>query len=95
MRTQLFYTLAAILSFPLTRSAQLPMPPFPIPADEPTFSSGEPTLFDLLVIDRRTSIFADYVRNTKDISGRLSDRSGKTTVLVPTNHAVLSLPWKP
>lgn len=95
MRTQLLYILATCLAAPFTYAAQLPMPPLPIAVDETTLSSGEPTLFDRLVIERRASIFSDYVRNAKDISNRLSDRNVKTTVLVPTNHAVLALPRKP
>lgn len=95
MRTQLLYTLVACLSVPFTCAAQLPMPPLPIEVGETTLSSGEPTLFDRLVIERRASIFSDYVRNSREISSRLSDRNAKTTVLVPTNHAVLALPRKP
>ena len=67
----------------------------PLPHVETPFSSGEPTLFDLLVIDRRGSIFSDYVRNAKDIASRLNDRRQATTVLVPTNKAVLALARKP
>lgn len=95
MRTQVLCTLVACLSVPFTYAAQLPIPPLPIEVGETTLSSGEPTLFDRLVIERRASIFSDYVRNSREISGRLSDRSAKTTVLVPTNHAVLALPRKP
>jgi hypothetical protein len=60
------------------------------------FSTGEPTLYDLIMIQtRRASIFGDYMRSVVDVRGRLSDRNLVSTVLVPTNKAVLALPAKP
>ncbi|KAG8920823.1 hypothetical protein FRC01_000572 [Tulasnella sp. 417] len=54
-----------------------------------------PTIFDLLVLQRGSSIFFDYLRESGAISKRMKDESVKTTLLLPTNKAVISLGWKP
>lgn len=86
--------LATLFSFvlPLARSSQLPLDP--VAAYAP-FSAGEPTLYDLIMIERRATIFGDYVRTVEDIAFILRDRGAAATVLLPTNKAVLSLTRKP
>jgi len=64
-------------------------------ASEAPSSAGEPTLYDLIMIERHATIFGDYVRTVKDITTRLGDREMATTVLVPTNKAVIALARKP
>ncbi|KAG8950412.1 hypothetical protein FRC04_007427 [Tulasnella sp. 424] len=54
-----------------------------------------PTLFDLLVLQRGSSIFFDYLRESSTISQRMNDESAKSTLLLPTNKAVIALGWKP
>jgi len=53
-----------------------------------------PTLSDLLTIERATSIYFSYARDTE--YGALFSAKGKNiTVLAPSNSAVIALPRKP
>ncbi|KAG8851217.1 hypothetical protein FRB96_009420 [Tulasnella sp. 330] len=54
-----------------------------------------PPLFDTLILQRSSSIFFDYLREVSSISGRISDLDMKSTLLVPSNKAVIALGWKP
>ncbi|KAG8923786.1 hypothetical protein FRC00_005850 [Tulasnella sp. 408] len=54
-----------------------------------------PTVFDLLVLQRGSSIFFDYLRESGTISQRMKDDSEKSTLLLPSNKAVIALGWKP
>ncbi|CCO33605.1 FAS1 domain-containing protein AFUA_8G05360 OS=Neosartorya fumigata (strain ATCC MYA-4609 / Af293 / CBS 101355 / FGSC A1100) GN=AFUA_8G05360 PE=3 SV=1 [Rhizoctonia solani AG-1 IB] len=56
-----------------------------------------PTLADVLTIQQSSSIFYDYLREIPDIVDRLTDTSGNmmSTVFVPRNKAVITLPRKP
>lgn len=45
--------------------------------------------------ESRASIFFDYARDTGDVLKRLNGAGGPTTVLVPTNGAILALQHKP
>lgn len=92
-RAHIALSLLSVFIAPLVQSSQLPMNS--AASSEQPLSSGEPTLYDLIMIDRRATIFGDYVRSVSDITGRLSDRNVMTTVLVPTNKAVLALARKP
>lgn len=89
---------AALLSilfffvFPLAHSSQFHLDAV---VPEKPLSNGEPTLYDLITIERRATIFGDYLRMVKDITDSLGDRGVATTVLVPTNKAVLALARKP
>ncbi|KAJ8474875.1 hypothetical protein ONZ45_g15802 [Pleurotus djamor] len=53
-----------------------------------------PTLADLLTIESSASIFYSYAREL-EMSAVLADVSAKTTLLVPTNKAVMALSRKP
>jgi len=93
--TALIMLLHSILFFfmlPLSHSSQLPLSPA---LSEKPPSAGEPSLYDHIMIERRVTIFGDYVRTVKDITDSLTDRDAAITVLVPTNRAVLALARKP
>jgi len=64
------------------------------PSFEPVVAQA-PTLFDLLIVQTRASIFGDYLRSDNTLSSRLSSGAAKSTVLVPTNKAVIALARKP
>merc|ERR1712230_335892 len=57
--------------------------------------AGSPNLFAALTRESRASIFFDYARDTGDVLKRLNGAGGPTTVLVPTNGAILALQHKP
>ncbi|KAM5539982.1 hypothetical protein V8D89_006485 [Ganoderma adspersum] len=60
----------------------------------PVVNSGKPSLADLLTIESTASIFFSYAREL-EISQIFSDSNARSTVLVPTNKAVVALPRKP
>ena len=55
---------------------------------------AQPTLADLLTIERSASIFFSYARETS-LNGLFSDETAMNTILVPTNKAVMALAKKP
>ncbi|KAJ6546971.1 hypothetical protein B0H19DRAFT_1163271 [Mycena capillaripes] len=62
--------------------------------DTATHQSMHPTLADLLTIEQSTSIFYSYARELT-LSTMFSDSDTSTTLLVPTNKAVMALARKP
>ncbi|THH21576.1 hypothetical protein EW146_g49 [Bondarzewia mesenterica] len=67
----------------------------PLPVDTtPNIIHAQPTLSDLLTIERSASIFFSYAREL-ELSRLFSDASASDTVLVPTNAAVMALTRKP
>ncbi|KAI0652554.1 hypothetical protein C8Q79DRAFT_897570 [Trametes meyenii] len=60
----------------------------------PATYSGKPSLADLLTIESSASIFYSYAREV-ELSKLFDDKSARTTLLVPTNKAVIALPRKP
>ena len=65
-------------------------------ADDVELNADLPTLYDLITIQsRRASIFGDYLRSVADMNTRLADRNTMSTVLLPTNKAVLAMNRKP
>ncbi|RDX46784.1 hypothetical protein OH76DRAFT_1406638 [Lentinus brumalis] len=60
----------------------------------PVINSGKPSLADLLTIESSASIFYSYAREI-ELSQLFSDPNARSTVLVPTNKAVVALPRKP
>ena len=60
----------------------------------PVVHSSGPTLADLLTIESSTSIFYSYAREL-EISQLFSNPDARSTLLVPTNKAVIALPRKP
>ncbi|KAH9854265.1 hypothetical protein C2E23DRAFT_817945 [Lenzites betulinus] len=60
----------------------------------PVTYSGKPSLADLLTIQSSTSIFYSYAREL-ELSKLFGDKDAKSTLLVPTNKAVIALPRKP
>ena len=60
----------------------------------PVTYSEKPCLADLLTIESSASIFYSYARET-ELSKLFTDKDAHTTLLVPTNKAVIALPRKP
>ncbi|KAI0658466.1 hypothetical protein C8Q70DRAFT_996021 [Cubamyces menziesii] len=60
----------------------------------PVTYSEKPSLADLLTIESSVSIFYSYARET-ELSKLFTDKDAHTTLLVPTNKAVIALPRKP
>ncbi|KAI0640117.1 hypothetical protein C8Q77DRAFT_1046548 [Trametes polyzona] len=60
----------------------------------PVTNAGKPSLADLLTIESSASIFYSYAREI-ELSKLFADAGAKTTLLVPTNKAVIALPRKP
>ncbi|KZV99621.1 hypothetical protein EXIGLDRAFT_605555 [Exidia glandulosa HHB12029] len=66
--------------------------------DEFARKETQPSLSDLLTLQSRVSIFHSYLRELEDLNARISATAGEglnTTILVPTNRAVMALPRKP
>lgn len=57
-------------------------------------TSKMPSLADLLTIESSVSIFYSYAREI-ELSKLFTDRSAQSTLLVPTNKAVMALARKP
>jgi hypothetical protein len=72
---------------------QVVLPNAPMDSNRP-LSNARPTLFDLLTIDSRTSIFFSYARELQ-LSRMFVDVDSNLTLLVPTNKAVMALAKKP
>lgn len=60
----------------------------------PVTYSGKPSLADLLTIETSSSIFYSYAREV-EISKLFANLNARSTVLVPSNKAVIALPRKP
>ena len=60
----------------------------------PVTYSDKPSLADLLTIESSASIFYSYAREV-ELSKLFTDHNARSTVLVPTNKAVIALPRKP
>lgn len=100
MRFLLSLVSSLILSQTFCTSVQIPMPssgsPNAVIADDVELNADLPTLYDLITIQsRRASIFGDYLRSVADMNTRLADRNTMSTVLLPTNKAVLAMNRKP
>jgi len=72
---------------------QIVLPNAPMDANRP-LSNARPTLFDLLTIESRSSIFFSYARELQ-LSRMFVDMDSNLTLLVPTNKAVMALARKP
>ena len=72
---------------------QIVLPNIPMDVNWPS-SDGRPTLFDLLTIEPRTSIFFSYAREL-ELSRLFVNVDSNITLLVPTNKAVMALARKP
>jgi hypothetical protein len=72
---------------------QIVLPNTPMDNNRPA-SNVRPTLFDLLTIESRSSIFFSYAREL-ELSRLFVDADAKLTLLVPTNKAVMALARKP
>ncbi|KAH7338666.1 hypothetical protein B0J17DRAFT_657998 [Rhizoctonia solani] len=91
----LWYLASAALS---ASCSQLPLTPIMADTTIPSLTNPNgPTLADLLTIQQSSSIFYDYLREIPDVVDRLTDTSGNvmSTVFVPKNKAVVTLPRKP
>jgi hypothetical protein len=93
MHLYVLYLLASIL--PLTVLAshedQMVMPEL---SNFPPTEHTQPSLYDLLTIEPSLSIFFSYARET-EASNLFSDKQARSTLLVPTNKAVMDLARKP
>src|ERR1700728_739623 len=105
MCTVLLYLLASILPFSVfgSQAEQAVIAPLPnlLPPQAGTMNPifvpvkhSQPSLHDLLTIESSTSIFFSYARET-DISQLFANHDARTTLLVPTNKAVMALSRKP
>jgi hypothetical protein len=72
---------------------QIVIPNVPMDANRP-LSHARPTLFDLLTIEPRTSIFFSYARELQ-LSRLFVNVDSNLTLLVPTDKAVMALARKP
>jgi hypothetical protein len=72
---------------------QIVLPNVPMDVNRPS-SDARLTLFDLLTIEPRTSIFFSYAREL-ELSRLFVNVDSKITLLVPTNKAVMALARKP
>ncbi|EUC58776.1 fasciclin domain protein [Rhizoctonia solani AG-3 Rhs1AP] len=84
-----------LASAALASCSQLPLTP--IMTTPLLTNPNGPTLADLLTLQQSSSIFYDYLRGIPDVVDRLEDTSGNvmSTVFVPKNTAVITLPRKP
>ena len=57
-------------------------------------TNSQPTLADLLTIESSASIFYSYAREV-ELSRLFADPDAESTLLVPTNKAVMALSRKP
>lgn len=78
---------------PAAAADQIVFPNTPMDNNRPA-SNVRPTLFDLLTIESRSSIFFSYAREL-ELSRLFVDADAKLTLLVPTNKAVMALARKP
>jgi hypothetical protein len=94
-------TLLALLPLYIWASMadQVVFEPVLLPDDSFSRPGQQPSLYDLLTLQTRASIFHSYLREIADIyeriSGDLHGACANSTLLVPTNKAVMSLPRKP
>ncbi|KAF9461896.1 hypothetical protein BDZ94DRAFT_1220658 [Collybia nuda] len=65
-----------------------------VPESFTPHTSSQPTLADLLTIERSASIFYSYAREI-ELSTMFADTRARSTVFVPTNKAVMALARKP
>jgi hypothetical protein len=89
--------LPTLLVLPFATLATVPteqMVLTPPSAQEQPLTHTQPTLADLLTINPSLSIFYSYAREL-ELSLRFADGDARTTVLAPTNHAVMTLARKP
>lgn len=73
---------------------QLPMTDAHRQASYEPLTSSKPTLADLLTIESSASIFYSYAREL-ELCAIFSDEGVNSTLLVPTNKAVMALHRKP
>ncbi|WVF69888.1 hypothetical protein IAT40_004671 [Kwoniella sp. CBS 6097] len=58
-------------------------------------SKGGPTLADALTAERGASLWWNYARDSPSVTARLVSRDKETTILVPTDKAIMALGRKP
>ena len=97
MRLQLFSLLVLPLLASASTDEQMVLPSSQDGPGEPFVPvtySDKPSLADLLTIESSASIFYSYAREV-ELSKLFTDHNARSTVLVPTNKAVIALPRKP
>ncbi|KAJ3533617.1 hypothetical protein NM688_g7259 [Phlebia brevispora] len=92
--SSLFTCLVLPLLVSATVDEQTPLAQPDMPETYAPLTTAQPTLADLLTIEPSASIFYSYAREL-ELSTLLSDPHSKSTLLVPTNKAVMALARKP
>ncbi|TFY71804.1 hypothetical protein EVG20_g1205 [Dentipellis fragilis] len=95
LRSALLLVLPLLVKSSLDEQIALPADSGIMPeTEQPTVLHSQPTLYDLLTIEPAASIFFSYARET-EMSRLFEDINAKSTVLVPTNKAIMALTRKP
>ncbi|EIW87391.1 hypothetical protein CONPUDRAFT_161935 [Coniophora puteana RWD-64-598 SS2] len=94
MRLGYIFTLCAPLLAAASRSEQKIMAAKPQDILADPFVASQPTITDVLTIQRPGNIFFDYARSLA-LSESFSNKSKELTVLMPTNTAVMKMDRKP
>lgn len=94
MRLSLLTSLILPLLVSATFDEQVPLTPIDMSESNAPLTTIQPTLADLLTIDPSASIFYSYGREL-ELSKLFMDPLSKSTLLVPTNKAVMALARKP
>ncbi|GHJ84056.1 hypothetical protein NliqN6_0458 [Naganishia liquefaciens] len=58
-------------------------------------ASPGPKLTECLTVERKLSLFYEYVREVAPVMKRIMSSTEQTTLLVPVNQAIIALPHKP
>ena len=93
MRLYVLYLMASILPLTVLGSHEDQMVMPELSNFSPT-KHTKPSLHDLLTIETSLSIFFSYARET-EASNLFLDKQARSTLLVPTNKAVMDLARKP
>lgn len=94
MRFQLLSLLALPLLAFSASEEQIPLVNQKMEETYTPATNSQPTLADLLTIESSASIFYSYAREV-ELSGLFADPNTESTLLVPTNKAVMALSRKP
>ncbi len=94
MRLSLFISLILPLLVSAASENQVPLAPIDMPESNTPLTTIQPTLADILTIEPSASIFYSYAREL-ELSKLFMDPLSKSTLLVPTNKAVMALARKP
>jgi hypothetical protein len=94
MRLYLFASLVLPFTAFASTHQQIPLGSSQMPEAYTPLTNAQPTLADLLTIEPSASIFYSYAREL-ELSARFANVDTQSTLLVPTNKAVMALARKP